>query len=286
MINFHELKEPYLIGEIGINHNGDMQIAKRLIDALFASEWHCVKFQKRNPDVCVPEHQKKVMRDTPWGKMTYLEYKHKIEFGQNEYEYIDRYCKEKPLDWSASVWDLNSLSFISQFDVPFIKIPSAMLTNIPLIRAAAKTKKQLAISTGMSTIEEIDRAVEIFKEESNETLVIMHSNSSYPAPHNELNLNVIITLRERYPDCVIGYSGHEEDLEPTVAAIVLGARVIERHITLSHDMWGTDHRSSLQVPGISILKKRTQCIDIILGSFEKTVTRSEIPVREKLRGKI
>lgn len=281
-MNRNELKIPYFIGEIGINHNGDLQTAKQLIDAVFACGWDCAKFQKRNPDVCVPEEQKSKLRSTPWGDMTYLEYKHRVEFQQKEYEYIDKYCKEKPVDWTASVWDLDSLSFILNFDVPFIKIGSPMLTNHELIRESAQSKKTIILSTGMSTLEEIDESYNLILKHGG-TPILMHTNSSYPTPPNELNLRMIPTLKERYK-CVIGYSGHEEDLEPTVIAAALGATVIERHITVDHNMWGTDQKASLEVMGMDILKKRVESVKKILGSGQKYVTSSEIPIRKKLRG--
>ena len=282
MVNFQNLDNPYFIGEIGINHNGDMQVAKRLIDAAFACQWDCVKFQKRNPDVCVPEHQKSIIKDTPWGRMTYLDYKYKVEFGKDEYNIIDEYSKQKPIDWAASVWDLDSLEFILRYDVPFLKMPSALITNDELVSETAKTKIPMIISTGMSTIEEIDNAVNlIIKEGVNP--VIMHCNSSYPTPKDELNLRVIETLKDRY-NTTIGYSGHEEDLEATVIAVTLGAKVIERHITLSHDSWGTDQKSSLEVVGMDVLRKRCIEVDKMLGSNEKQVTKSEIEIRKKLRG--
>ena len=282
MVDFTKLQETYFIGEIGINHNGDMQIAKKLIDAVNACGWDCAKFQKRNPDVCVPEHQKSVIRETPWGTMTYLEYKHRIEFGDEEFDIINNYCAEKPIDWTASVWDLDSLEFLLGYDVPFLKIPSALITETDLVKESARSDKPMIISTGMSTLREVDDAVEnVLK--YNDNLVIMHTNSSYPTPKNELNLNLIPALKNRY-GCTIGYSGHEEDLEPTVLAIALGAKVIERHITLSHDMWGTDQKASLEVHAMHMLKKRCKDVDIILGSSEKLVTESEIPIRKKLRG--
>lgn len=281
-VDFKNLKTPYLIAEIGINHNGDLQIAKKLIDAAFACQWDCVKFQKRDPDLCVPEDQKNVLRETPWGKMTYLEYKKRIEFGEKEYDYIAKYCKEKPIDWTASVWDLPSLRFIAQYDIPFIKIPSAKITDKELLLEACKTGKPLIVSTGMSTLEEIDRAVEIL-EKYHANYVLMHCNSAYPTPKNELNLKCIKTLQKRYK-CPIGYSGHEEDLEPTIYAAVLGARIIERHITLDHNMWGTDQASSLEVMGMDILRKRIRDIDSILGDGKKRVTDSEREIRKKLRG--
>lgn len=280
-VNFEQLKEPYFIGEIGINHNGDIQIAKKLMDAVFACNWNCAKFQKRNPDICVPEKQKNVIRDTPWGKMTYLDYKYKVEFGKKEYDYIDNYCKEKPLDWTASVWDIDSLNFLLNYDVPFIKIPSALLTNLELLKEAAKTDIPLIVSTGMSTFDEIDTAVNLITKYGAKP-ILMHTNSSYPTPLSELNLNLIPVLKDRY-DCIIGYSGHEFDLEPTVIAVALGAKVIERHITLSHNIWGTDQKSSLEVHAMDMLKKRANEVLDIMGSTVKEVTPSEIPIREKLR---
>jgi N-acetylneuraminate synthase len=282
LVDFRKLKKPYLIAEIGINHNGDLQIAKKLIDATFACSWDCAKFQKRNPDIAVPEKQKNVMRDTPWGKMTYIDYKHKIEFGKKEYDYINKYCKEKPIDWSVSVWDMDSLEFSMQYNLSFLKIPSAMLTNHKLLAASAKSGIPILISTGMSTLKEIDESVNLLEKYS-KSYAVMHCNSSYPAKLDELNLKVIMNFKERY-NCVVGYSGHEYDLEPTVLAVSLGAMVIERHITLSHNMWGTDQKASLEIHAMDMLRKRLLDIDIILGSREKTVTVSEIPIRERLRG--
>lgn len=280
-MDFKKIKAPYLIGEVGINHNGEMGVAKKLIDAVFAASWNCVKFQKRNPDQCVPEHQKGVMKDTPWGRMTYLEYKHKIEFGQREYAYIDNYCREKPLDWTMSVWDRDSLAFSEQFDLPFIKIPSALLTDDDLLITAARSGSSILLSTGMSSIEEIDHAVNLLEKHAR-SYAIMHCNSSYPAKHNELNLRCIPMFRERY-GCPVGYSGHEYGLEPTIVATVLGAQIIERHITLDHDMWGTDQSSSIEVHGLYMLYKRLRDIDLILGNGVKSVTESEVPIRKKLR---
>jgi len=282
MINFKEIKKPYFISEVGINHNGDLQIAKKLIDAVFACQWDCVKFQKRDPDICVPENQKNLPKKTPWGTMTYLEYKKRMEFGKKEYDYINSYCRQKPIDWTASVWDLPSLEFIAQYDVPFIKIPSAKLTEKELLIEACKTKKPLVVSTGMSTIEEIDRVVEILEKYASQ-YALMHCNSSYPAPLKELNLRCIELFKERYK-CPVGYSGHEYNLEPTVYAAVLGATIIERHITLDHNLWGTDQPSSLEVHAMDLLKKRIDDVNIALGEKKKTITRSEIEVKKKLRG--
>lgn len=276
------MKIPYIIGEIGINHNGDLQIAKKLIDAAFACNWDCVKFQKRNPDICVPDNQKNIIKDTPWGQMTYLEYKHKIEFNKKEYDYIDNYCKEKPIKWSASVWDLDSLEFIIQYNVPFVKIPSAKLTDYTLLKEAVKLNKTIILSTGMSTLDEIDNAVDILK--YNDDFILMHCNSNYPAPLDELNLLVIPYLKYRY-NCRVGYSGHEYGVEPTVIAAVLGAEYIERHITLDHDMWGSDHSASLEVAAMDVLKRRISSIPVIFGNGVKIVTDKEKEILKKLRNK-
>ncbi|MFA5164052.1 MAG: N-acetylneuraminate synthase family protein [Candidatus Omnitrophota bacterium] len=281
MIRFKDLKDVYLIGEIGINHNGDLQIAKKLIDAVYACGWKCVKFQKRNPDVCVPESQKNTKRDTPWGMMTYLEYKKRTEFGRKEYDYIDKYCREKPLNWTASVWDLGSFKFMKKYDLPFIKLPSAKINDMELVEAVAKSGIPVLASTGMSSLGEIDKLVSILRKYSCE-FALMHTNSSYPTPLEELNLNCIVTLRKRY-DCVIGYSGHEYNVEPTVYACVLGAKIIERHITLDHTMWGTDQSSSLEVGAMYLLNRRVQHIDMMLGSGIKKISASERKIINKLK---
>ena len=273
---------PYLIAEIGINHNGELQLAKRLIDAVFACSWDCAKFQKKNPDKCVPEHQKNLPKDTPWGTMTYLQYKYRIEFGKKDYDAIDRYCRYKPIDWTASVWDFDSLDFIKQYDVPFIKIPSASLTNLRLIRAAAKTDIPIIASTGMSTLKEIDAAVNVLERYASQ-YALLHCNSSYPAKTSELNLRVIPKLKKRY-NCVIGYSGHEWGLLSTPLAIAMGAQIIERHITLDHTMWGTDHASSVEPQGMDKLARQVRTVHAVLGDGHKVVYESELAIRKKLRG--
>ncbi|MDA7679706.1 N-acetylneuraminate synthase family protein [bacterium] len=274
--------KPYLIAEIGINHNGDLNIARKLMDAVNACGWDCAKFQKREPDVCVPENQKNIPRETPWGKMTYIEYKHKIEFGEKEYNEIKGYCEAKPIDWSLSVWDLQSLDFVSKYNLPFIKIPSAHLTNLELIKAVAESKTDCILSTGMSDWKMIDNAVEIL-ERYNANYALMHCNSSYPAPHHEINLALIPEMANRY-NCTIGYSGHEFDLEPTVLAVSMGAKIIERHVTLDHNMWGTDHKSSLEVHAMDLLAKRITGIKAIIGDNKKIITESEKEIMIKLRG--
>lgn len=273
----------YFIAEIGLNHNGDLQIAKKLIDAGFATNWDCVKFQKRTPEICVPEHQKNVMRETPWGKITYLAYRYKVEFEKEQYDYIDKYCREKPISWTASVWDLKSLEFLMQYDVPMIKIPSAKLTEHEYLVESSKSGKPVMLSTGMSTIEEIDAAVNILEKHSKGNYILMHTNSTYPTPITDLNLRLIPFLKERY-GCVVGYSGHEMDLEPSVVAATLGASIIERHVTLDHNMWGSDHFASLEVHALDMLRKRIRNINVMLGDGVKRLTEKELAVRKKLRG--
>lgn len=275
------MNKTYIIAEIGINHNGDMNIAKKLIDIAAVAGCDAVKFQKRNPDVCVPEHQKNVMRDTPWGQMTYLEYKHMVEFGKEQYDEIDAYCKEKEIAWSASPWDLDSLDFLNGYDIPFIKIPSAMLTNDELLKESVKTGKKIILSVGMSTEEEINHAVGILK--GAKEFALLHCNSTYPAPIEELNLSAIKTLKQKYK-CEVGYSGHEFRLGTSVASIYLGASIIERHITLDRTMWGTDHMSSVEPQGLIKLVKGIRELEQAYGDGIITVTESEKIIKNKLRG--
>lgn len=282
MINFlKNHKTPYLIAEIGINHNSNIQIAKKLIDASFSCEWDCIKFQKRTPDTCVPENQKNIIRETPWGQMTYLEYKKKIEFNRAQYDYISQYCKEKPIDWSASIWDVNSLKFMDRYDIPFIKIPSALLTDSDVLYYASISFDTIILSTGMSTLEEIDKAVNTILKHNN-NLILLHCNSSYPSPIQDVNLLMIPRLKERY-NLDIGFSDHTYGLEASLAATVLGAKVIERHITLSHEMWGTDQKSSLEVHAMCMLKKRLAEINLMMGDGIKKVTQDEEKIKSKLR---
>ncbi len=271
-----------LIAEIGINHNGDMAIAKRLIDCVSAAGWHVAKFQKRTPALCVPEAQKNQPKSTPWGEMTYLEYKERIEFDQAEYDTINAYCIDKPMLWTASVWDIPSLYFVLQYPVPFIKIPSAKITDLALLEACAKSGRPLYISTGMSTEAEIDQAVGCVRTHSDAPLTLFHTNSTYPCPNDELNLRLIPWLRDRY-GCRVGYSGHEADLEPSVMAVAMGAEVIERHITLDKRMWGSDQSASLTVDMMEMLRRRIDGIPGMLGDGVKRVYAGEESAKAKLR---
>lgn len=283
------MKKTYIIGEIGINHQGDINIAKRLIDIAAAAGCDAVKFQKRNPDVAVPEAQKSKPRRWQGVDMTYLEYKYKVEFGKQEYDEIDAYCKQQGIAWSASPWDMDSVEFLQQYNLPWVKLPSAMLTHDNLLEVCVERFPKVIFSTGMSTQEEIDHAVEVLrnakeKYSKTETIGLLHCNSTYPAPIEELNLSGIKTLIERYPDFEIGYSGHEFRLGTSVAAVYLGASIIERHITLDRTMEGSDHMASVEPQGLFKLVSGIRELEQAYGDGVIRVTESEIPVREKLRG--
>jgi len=269
----------YIIAEIGINHNGSIEIAKELIKSSFDAGVDAVKFQKRTPELCVPEHQKNQMRDTPWGYISYLDYRYQVEFGQEEYEEIDAYCKSLGIDWLASAWDIPSLEFIDAFAPPAHKVPSALLTDHKLLRAMKDTGRAVILSTGMSTMEEIKGAVEIL---GLENLLICHTTSSYPCPPDELNLKMIYTLQAEF-DCPIGYSGHEVGLVPSALAVALGASLVERHVTLDRAMWGSDQAASIEPHGVRTLVKYIRVTEKSMGDGEKHVYESEQSSLKKLR---
>ena len=267
-----------IIGEIGINHNGSLEICKKIIDAAVLAGCDWVKFQKRTPDVCVPEEQKNKPKSTPWGDMTYLEYKYKVEFGKEEYDEIDRYCKEKGIGWFASVWDKDSVDFMAQYS-KITKIPSALITNKELISYAREKFDYLIISTGMSTEGEIEDCVSICNPD-----VIMHTNSTYPSPIKELNLEYITFLKNKYKK-EVGYSGHEYGLVTTFATVPLGVTWVERHITLDRTMWGSDHLASVEPSGLFKLVKGIRDITLALGgNEERLLLDSELSKRKSLRG--
>jgi len=270
----------YLIGEIGINHNGSIENALKLIRIAKDSGFDAVKFQKRTPEICVPEEQKNVLRETPWGTMTYIKYKHKIEFNEIEYREIDSFCKEIGIDWFASVWDQNSVDFIENFNPICYKIASASLTDHDLLNHIKSKKRPIILSTGMSTIDQIDTAINILQ---NSELLIAHSTSAYPCKYEELNLNMIKTLKERYKGIPVGYSGHEKGISTSVSAVAIGACHIERHITLNRTMWGTDHAASLEKRGMELLCRDIRNLELALGDGIKKVYDSEKPIIEKLR---
>ena len=269
----------YIVGEIGINHNGNLELAKSLMDAAKKAGVDAVKFQKRTPEICVPLEQQSQMRETPWGYISYLEYRYKTEFDREAYQEIDRHAKELGIDWFASSWDIPSLEFIQQFDPPTHKIPSALLTDKELLRAHRETGKPLILSTGMSTIEEISEAIEVLGEDN---LVLCHTTSSYPCPPEELNLSMIQTLKERF-SCPIGYSGHEVGLVPSAIAVALGACMVERHITLDRAMWGSDQSASVEPQGLVSLVKYIRVTEKSLGDGIKHVYDSEQSSLRKLR---
>lgn len=283
------MKKTFIIAEIGINHNGDLDLAKKLISIAHAAGCDAVKFQKRNPDLAVPEAQKNKPRRWQGKDMTYLEYKYLVEFNKNDYDEIDRYCKQLGIAWSASPWDLDSVEFLTQYDIPFIKVPSAMLTNDELIMKCVEKFPKVIISTGMSTEEEISHAVSklrYYKKlfSKTEPIGLLHCNSSYPAPTQELNLSAIQTLSDMYPDFQIGYSGHEMLLGTTVAAVYLGAEIIERHVTLDRNMEGSDHSCSVTPWGLFKLVRGVRDLEDAYGDGMLGVTQSEINIKQKLRG--
>lgn len=269
----------YIVAEIGINHNGSLENAKSLIDVAVKTGVDAVKFQKRTPELCVPPDQQKHMRETPWGYITYLEYRYKIEFGVNEYREIDRYCKQKNMPWFASVWDEPSVDFLQQFDPICYKIPSASLTDKKLLLRARETGMPVILSTGMSTMQQIKTAVKVLGEE---TLLITHATSTYPCDPEELNLKMIRTLVDTFT-CPIGYSGHEVGLIPTVVAVSMGACLVERHITLDRAMWGSDQAASVEPGGMERLVKYIRVTEQSLGDGIKRVYDSEVPSLRKLR---
>jgi N-acetylneuraminate synthase len=270
----------FVIAEIGINHNGSLAIAKRLIDGAVLAGCDAVKFQKRTPEKCVPRDQWDIERETPWGRMTYIEYRHRVEFGLMEYAEIDRYCKEKGIIWFASCWDEDSVDFVEQFDPLLYKSASASLTDTELLLKMRLTGKPLMMSTGMSTSEEIEHAV---MSVGSDNLLIAHATSTYPCPPHQLNLRMIQTLKNVYPRCPIGYSGHEVGLSPTWAAVSLGATFIERHVTLDRAMWGSDQAASVEIGGLMRLVSNIRDIEKALGDGIKRVYDDELKQRKRLR---
>lgn len=270
----------FIIGEIGINHNGDLEIAKKMIEGAKHAGCDAVKFQKRTPEICVPKDQWNIERDTPWGRITYIEYRHKVEFSEKEYAEIDRYCKELGIMWFASCWDEPSVDFIEKFNPPLYKIPSASLTDFELLKKHKDLNKPIIMSTGMSSIEQIEAAVNFF---GMDNLMLAHATSSYPCKNEELNLRMIETLRKKYPSVPIGYSGHEVGLAPTWAAVALGACFVERHITLDRAMWGSDQAASVEMGGLQRLVSNIRDIEVALGDGIKKVYESERSQIQKLR---
>ncbi|MBC8486374.1 MAG: N-acetylneuraminate synthase family protein [Bacteroidetes bacterium] len=270
----------FIVAEIGINHNGDIDVAKKLIDLAKFSGCNAVKFQKRNIDVVYKPEELSAPRESHFGN-TNGDLKYGLEFGLEEYQEIDRYCREKNIPWLASCWDEDSVDFIDQFDVPCYKIASASLTDDDLLRHTKAKGKPIIMSTGMSTLEQIDKAVDILDKDD---LIVLHCTSTYPAYYRELNLSVIPVLRKRY-GIPVGYSGHETGLSSSVAAVAFGACVVERHITLDRAMWGSDQSASLGPSGIIKLVKEIRLVEDAMGDGVKKVIEREMPIIKKLRRK-
>ncbi len=269
----------YVIAEIGINHNGDLETAERMIDAAVHAGADAVKFQKRTPELCVPPEQRGQMRDTPWGYISYLDYRYKVEFSEGDYRKIDAYCRDRHIQWFASVWDEPSVDFLESFHPVCYKIPSASLTDHALLRHVRATGRPLILSTGMSTMEQIRAAVMVV---GTEDLVLTHATSTYPCEPEELNLRMIPRLRDEFP-CPVGYSGHEVGLVPSAVAVALGACMVERHITLDRAMWGSDQAASVEPGGFERLVKYIRVSESALGDGVKRVYESEQPSLKRLR---
>jgi N-acetylneuraminate synthase len=270
----------YIIGEVGINHNGSVELARKLIDGAVLAGCDCVKFQKRTPELCTPADQWHLERDTPWGRLTYIEYRRRVELGINQFAAIDRHCRDRGIAWTASAWDEPSVEFLTRFDIPFIKAASASVTDHELLQAMRAADLVVMLSTGMSTLEEIDAAVALL---GHDELLIAHATSAYPCPPEQLNLRVVRSLAERYPEVPIGYSGHEVGLATTYAAVAIGASFVERHITLDRSMWGSDQAASVEIVGLQRLVRDIRAIERALGDGQKRVYDSEQAARQRLR---
>jgi N-acetylneuraminate synthase len=269
----------YVIAEIGINHNGDLDVAKQLIDVAAIAGCDAVKFQKRTPELCVPVEQRDLMRETPWGIMTYLDYRYRVEFEAPDYDEIDRYCDEKGIAWFVSPWDPASVDFTEKYDPPCYKVASASLTDAELLDRLVATGRPLIVSTGMSTMDEIREGVARIPVER---LLLAHATSTYPCKPEELNLRMLATLRDEF-GCPVGYSGHEVGLQTTVAAVALGASFVERHITLDRAMWGSDQAASIEPGGLIRLVRDIRVIEAAMGDGVKHVYDSELPIKARLR---
>lgn len=271
----------FIIGEIGINHNGSIENAIKLIDFAKKYDFDAVKFQKRTVDLVFSPEELNKDRETPFGKKN-GDLKRGLEFGKKEYDIIDNHCKKIGIHWFASPWDLESYKFLMDYKPKYIKVASCLLTVKPLIYQIAQNDSyKTFISTGMSSIEEIDEAVNIFKNNNNNNFELMHCVSTYPCKNEEVNLNIIETLKKRY-DCNIGYSGHEEGLQISVAAVALGATSIERHITLNRTMFGSDQAASISPEGMRILSRDIRTVEQAMGINKKDILDSEVPIRKKL----
>jgi N-acetylneuraminate synthase len=270
----------YITGEIGINHNGDLAIAIALIDQAADAGCDAIKFQKRTPEVCTPRDQWDIERDTPWGRMSYIDYRHRVEFGVEEYAAIDGHAKRRGIAWFASPWDIASVDFLEGFDVPAHKVASACLTDDELLRRLRATGRTVVVSTGMSTMRQIRHAVEVL---GSDNIILCHATSTYPAQASELNLKMIYTLQGEFPNVPIGYSGHETGLQTTLAAVAMGATFVERHITLDRSMWGSDQAASVEPQGLARLARDVRVISEAMGDGVKQIYDGERTAMKKLR---
>lgn len=272
-----------ITGEVGINHSGSLELALRLVDAIKKAGCDYAKLQKRVPALDVPADQHHIIRETPWGQMTYLRYKERMEFSATEYDVIAGHCKEISLSWFGSAWSVPAAEFLMAYDPAYIKVPSAKLTDNTLIRwvAANHGAARPIISTGMSTMDEIRTAVHLLADEDP---IILHCTSTYPCPNGELNLRCITTLQHEFPDFTIGYSGHEVGLATTVAAVALGAQMVERHVTLDRSAWGSDQAASVEPGGLIRMVKDIRNVEAAMGTGVKRLEPGEQPIKAKLRG--
>lgn len=268
----------FIVAEIGINHNGSVDLARQLVDAAAAAGCDAVKFQKRTIDAVYTPEELAIPRDSPFGSMN-EDLKRGLEFGHDEYVEIDRHCRRRGIAWFASCWDRLSIDFIEAFDPPCYKIASACLVDDDLLLHHRQKARPILLSTGMSSVEDVDHAVDVLGDDA---LVLLHCTSAYPSRVDELNLNVIPWLAERY-GLAVGYSGHEVGLATTIAAVALGARVVERHLTLDRAMWGSDQAASIEPHGMARLVKDIRAIERALGDGVKRIYDSELPVSRKLR---
>ncbi len=279
-VNLQSSKDVYIIAEVGINHNGDLKLAKEMIDCAVAAGCDAVKFQKRTIEIVYSQSELEKRRESPWGT-TQRQQKEGLEFGRQEYDEIDKYCKSLGIEWSASAWDLESLKFVESFNPPFHKVASALTTNLEFVRAVASLNRPTFLSTGMCTFDQIDMAVNIFRE-SGTDLILMHTVSTYPSELSDLNLLMICELQKRY-SLPVGYSGHEANVSPSIVAAALGAVVIERHITTSRAIYGSDQAASLEPAGLNNLVGSIRKVPIVLGDGVKKHIASEMEVAKKLR---
>jgi N-acetylneuraminate synthase len=270
----------YITGEIGINHNGDLANAIGLIDQAADAGCDAVKFQKRTPEICTPRDQWSIERDTPWGRMTYIDYRHRVELGSDEYAAIDEHARRRGIAWFASPWDIESVDFLEGFDVPAHKVASACLTDDVLLRRLRATRRTAILSMGMSTMRQIRHAVEVL---GSDNIILCHATSTYPARTSELNLKMIYTLQDEFPNVPIGYSGHETGLQTTLAAVAMGATFVERHITLDRSMWGSDQAASVEPQGLVRLVRDVRVISEAMGDGVKRIYDGERAAMKKLR---